>query len=360
MAILATCFRPHGRGPAGRRVMVGRWAPVVGASVGEEVVVTVDRSLSSDVIEIHCHGGEAAPAHVLDGLVRGGARRVDWRDWLAHVGESTIAIEARDALCRVGGSKGAAILGRQFAGALDRAFDELRNLVAVDPDGARTLGARLLAASTTGLRLVDPWRVLVTGYVNVGKSSLVNALAGHPRALVSPEAGTTRDLLPTRVVLEGWEIDVIDSAGLRSDDGPVPATERGGIAAARRAAMHADLVLRVHPVDLPHLPARQAGEILVLSKADLGGTPVVDALLTSATTGLGIDALARAIVDRLVPSERHDPDLLAGAVPFTRRQVEAIERLVASLRDAGHAPPRHSVAPDRPWVRADDGGDPVQ
>lgn len=354
MAILATCFRPHSRGPAGRRVMVGRWAPVGDASVGEEVVVTVDRSPSSDVIEIHCHGGEAAPAHVLDGLMRGGARRVDWRDWLADVGETTIAIEARDALCRVGGSKGAAILGRQFAGALDRAFDELCHLVAADPDGARTLAIRLLSASTTGLRLVDPWRVLVTGHVNVGKSSLVNALAGHPRALVSPEAGTTRDLLPTRVVLEGWDIDVIDSAGLRPDGGPVPATERSGIDAARRAAMHADLVIRVHPANELPLPPRLAGEILVLSKADLGGIRVSDAPLTSATTGLGIDALGRAIVDRLIPSARHDPDLLAGAVPFTRRHVATIERLVASLRDAEHAP-RHAATADRPAIRADDG-----
>jgi tRNA modification GTPase len=198
-----------------------------------------------------------------------------------------------------------------------------------------------------GLRLTRPWRVVVAGDVNAGKSSLVNALAGHARSIVSAEPGTTRDVLETRIVLDGWEVDLVDTAGL--SEAPAGPTEAAGIARARAAVAAADLVVHVVPVGrpsrspsdwqagrLPH-PASETlappGErdacptILVLSKCDLAshdGDGPPDAIRTSAVTGLGIDELAAAIILRLVPEKHDDPDLLVGAVPFKQRQMNGI------------------------------------
>ena len=108
------------------------------------------------------------------------------------------------------------------------------------------------------------------------------------------------------------------------------AVERAGIARGIAAVATADLVLRVWPVDAsPILPAG-IGELTVVTKIDLSpaGTSLpAGALATSAVTGDGIDRLAAEIAARLVPEEHAQPDLLAGAVPFTQRHLDAVARL---------------------------------
>lgn len=328
-AILGRVFRPYRERSLGDRPVVGRWAAVLPGTAGEEVVVTTDHDGAFPVHEIHCHGGEAAPGHLLRGLAAAGARVVDWREWLANLGETAIRIEAREALCRIGGPKAAAILARQLAGVLDRALDDLRRLAGSDPAAACRTAERLRAAAAVGLRLAEPWRVVLAGPVNAGKSSLANALAGHRRSLVSPEPGTTRDLLTARVVFLGWEVELIDTAGLRPLGAPLPATEAAGIAAAREAAGRADLVLRVHAADGSAPPPVGPGDLPVVSKADLavGGVPP-GAIVTSTVSGVGLDELMAAVVERLVPAERLDPALLAGPVPFTHRQLAEIDAVV--------------------------------
>ena len=157
-----------------------------------------------------------------------------------------IELEAREALASVSGPKAARILCRQLAGVL---ADELERIdflrQAGDAVAVVMATERLVLASRVGLRLVKPWRVVVSGPVNAGKSSLVNALAGFSRSIVSAEPGTTRDVLETRIVLDGWEIDLIDTAGLREPDEVASATERAGIERALAAAVTADLVLQV-------------------------------------------------------------------------------------------------------------------
>jgi tRNA modification GTPase len=282
---------------------------------------------SAERLEVHCHGGLAASEAVLESLQQSGAVRQPWQEWLAAGGASVIEVEAREALARVGGPKAAQILTRQLAGALDAELARIAALAAAgDVATAEAARSRLRRAARVGLRLTRPWRVVLAGDVNAGKSSLVNAIAGHARSIVSAEPGTTRDVLETRLVLDGWEIDLIDTAGLRDD--PAGPTEAAGIAKARDAAATADLV--VHVVDARD--GRQAeacptSPMLVLSKCDLvsdDGDGPPRAIRTSAVTGLGIEALATAIVHRLVPEEHDEPDLLLGAVPFTQRQVNGI------------------------------------
>ena len=326
-----------GRPVSSRRdgaICVGHWRSN-GAGPGEELVVVRHRA---DLFEVHCHGGLAAPAAVIESLVALGAERLPWPEWLARNGASATAIEAREALCRAAGPKAARILARQLAGAFESEVERIERLNATDDAAAAAAVARLMRAARVGLRLTRPWRVVLVGAVNAGKSSLANALAGHARCLVSPLPGTTRDLVTTRLVLEGWELDLVDTAGLRNvtaiggqADARLGDTERAGIARAEAARAEADLVLHVIPADAftAERPTPQAGELVVMSKCDLRPAAACPpwCLPTSATTGSGIDELAARIAAAVVPEERNEPDLLAGAVPFTDRQVAAVTRL---------------------------------
>lgn len=330
---VARLFVPRGATPLDSRpdgaIVFGRWGD---AERGEELVVV---RRSAERLEVHCHGGLAASEAVLASLEEAGAVRQACPGWFAAAGASVIEVEAREALARAGGPKAAQILCRQLAGALEAELARIAGLEAGgDVAGAAAARERLRRAARVGLRLTRPWRVVVAGEVNAGKSSLVNALAGHARSIVSPEPGTTRDVLETRIVLDGWEIDLIDTAGLR--DEPAGPTEAAGIERAHAAAAAADLVL--HVVDKSRtgfslseksnrLKPVLRDTILVATKCDLAsfeGLALADAIRTSAVTGLGIEELAAAIVHRLVPEEHNKPTLLAGAVPFTDRQVEQL------------------------------------
>jgi tRNA modification GTPase len=334
LAAVERLFVPRGSAPLAERVdgavVFGRGGD---PERGEEVVVVRH---SAERLEVHCHGGVAASAAVIASLEALGAVRQPWPEWLAAAGESTIQVEAREALARAGGPKAARILCRQLAGALDAEFARIASLEAAANVAAATAAReRLRRAARVGLRLTRPWRVVVAGEVNVGKSSLVNALAGHARSIVSAEPGTTRDVLETRIVLDGWEVDLIDTAGLRGDPGDEPAgpTEAAGIERARAAAASADLVVLCR-TGFSLSPDRRTGFSLleksdtlpVLTKCDLAPPEdhaPCDAIHTSAVTGLGIDEFAAAIVHRLVPEERDDPALLGGPVPFTVGQALA-------------------------------------
>lgn len=359
VGMVSRVFVPRGPVPLGDRadgaICVGHWG-----SAGEELVV-VRRDDAN--LEVHCHGGFAAAEAVMASLESLGAVRQRWVDWLAAGGVDEISIEARESLARAGGPKAARILSRQLGGALRGEIDRVRRLLATvsgDADeSARRVAAeaidRLRRAARVGLRLTRPWRVVLAGPVNAGKSSLANALAGSPRSLVSGEPGTTRDVLETRLVVDGWEIDLVDTAGLRCAADAAGDVERAGIARAMAAAADADLVLRVVDCREPWTaPSGQAAarELLVLTKVDLLRPGRMDGLpkhgdarppaaagvaWTSAATNAGIDELLSSIVHRLVPEEHAEPALLAGAVPFTPRQVAMIESLCDDAMAPGRA-----------------------
>lgn len=314
-------------------IVLGRWT--AGVDQPAEDVIVVRRGAGD--LEIHCHGGLAASEAVVASLERHGAVRLAWPDWLRSVGVAEIEVEAREALSAAGGPKASQILSRQLSGRLQAELDRVEGLRAEGRAAEATAVLdRLARAARVGLRLVRPWRVVLAGSVNAGKSSLINALAGHGRSIVSPEPGTTLDVLETRLVLDGWEVDLIDTAGVREDDAMgagVTSVERAGVARAVAARKDADLVLCV--VDARQAVAIGGGgagqqdarrELQVASKADLtdqvGSGRPEGMVWTSAVTGEGIAELATAIVRRLVPEEREAPELLEGAVPFTERQME--------------------------------------
>jgi tRNA modification GTPase len=346
-------------------ICFGRWRGP-GAETGEDVVVA---RLAANRCEVHCHGGRAAPQAIIGSLVDRGAALVSWEAWLRS-GENgvTAADLARIAICRAGGPRAARILGRQIAGALDRELGRIVGLRAAGDDRAVAAACdRLLQASRVGLRLTTPWRVAVVGPVNAGKSSLVNALAGHARSIVSAVPGTTRDLVAIRIVLDGWEVELVDTAGLRRVEAAAGA-ERAGIGRALAVQAEVDLILRVTAPGKADAGGSSAcggsagaavgagvpPVIDVLAKADLradrcapataaGGAPTAapavgtqTAVVTSAATGQGIDRLAAAIVAALVPETTAAPDLLSDAVPFTPALVRRVEQLCAGR---GVSPP---------------------
>jgi len=201
-----------------------------------------------------------------------------------------------------------------------------------------------LAAARRGVRLREGYRVVIVGRPNVGKSTLLNALAGEDVAITSEIPGTTRDALRAHLQIDGVPIEVTDTAGLRDTDDPV---ERIGIERARAAAERADLVLWLvdergsvagDTVLLSALPGALP-RLVVRSKADASGhanagtadpNPARDAaaqgtpqpdLAVSARTGDGLPALRAAILRQL--------DWRADASPVIAR-----ERHVAALEQA--------------------------
>ncbi len=145
--------------------------------------------------------------------------------------------------------------------------------------------------------LRDGFRVALVGPPNAGKSSLLNALARRDAAIVSAEAGTTRDVIEVRLDLRGLPVIVADTAGIRETAGGV---EREGIRRSMSAARSADLVLWLTESGLEAPPSEISREttVVVRSKADLLPEGATDALCVSSVTGAGLDRLTQVIASR--------------------------------------------------------------
>jgi tRNA modification GTPase len=236
----------------------------------------------------------------------------------------------------------AGILLDQFEGALARA---VRQSMAAVLDGQPAWAIhcleKLLAYSQLGLHLTRPFQIAVVGRANVGKSSLVNAILGYQRSLVHHEAGTTRDVLTALTAVNGWPVQLADTAGYRStDDG----LEGEGIARAAKAACSADLVLLVTDASTAwtdedrRCESRSAtNRLLAHNKCDLVERVPADrpaGWAVSARTGDGLGALMQEIGRRLVP-EVPPPGT---AVPFREEHCRSIASALRGLQ--GLAPNR--------------------
>ena len=215
--------------------------------------------------------------------------------------------------------------------------------VDVSPEVSALLNevARELSTEAAGYkaaeRIRDGFEVAIVGPPNVGKSTLLNALAGRKAALTSEIAGTTRDVIEVRMDLSGLPVTFLDTAGIRQTDDEI---EGLGIALAKKRAEQADLRLLLLPSfsAKPEIEVRQ-DDILVVPKSDLGIGDV------SAVTGEGLDELVIRITDAL--QERAS---LAGVAVRNRHRV-AIERAVSSL---GIAQDRLRNAPEMGELAAED------
>jgi tRNA modification GTPase len=357
-------------GPESERIVQSCWRPNQGSSelllnrtrfgysqneqstVGESIVVC---KTGEQRIELHCHGGSMAAEQIIDEFIRHGAIEQSLSDRIAAAVVDEIAQEAIEDLGKAVTLRSTSILLDQMRGSLRKEFDQVEALV-TKRCFSEAIGMlnSLKERYKYGSHLVKPWRVVLAGPPNAGKSSLLNRLLGYTRAIVHEQAGTTRDLLAERSSLEGWPIELIDSAGIRSHDQASDDIELTGIERTLESLAMADCTLLLtDPVSgwtATHADVlkRSSGSvILVLTKVDLVSQPArwekdsfvarikeADSALrigsvveTSSLTGEGLPSLMDAIVAILVPS-----DVNPGVgVPFRERHLSWIEKRLNAL-----------------------------
>ena len=192
----------------------------------------------------------------------------------------------------------------------------------------------VLAAQGRSERIREGLVVAIAGPPNVGKSTLMNQLARREVAIVSPHAGTTRDIIEVQLDLDGYPVTVIDTAGIRETDDPV---EQEGVRRARTRAAEADLVLWITDTERAGIPPEGNAPLwLVRNKIDLPGadTPLPGwarngvTFAVSASRGDGIADLISGLVDYAHQFFGSSEDGLIGRA----RQRELLERTVDSLR----------------------------
>jgi tRNA modification GTPase len=197
---------------------------------------------------------------------------------------------------------------------------------------------RALASARQGALLREGLHVVLAGQPNVGKSSLLNALAGAELAIVTPIPGTTRDRLRETIQIEGVPLHVMDTAGLRHDEHAADEVERIGIARSWQAIAAADAVIFLHDLTRRAEPAYEAADrdiaarlppavprLEVYNKADALDAAAVavpaGGIALSARTGAGLDALRHALL--VQAGWQAAPE---GTVIARTRHVEALKR----------------------------------
>lgn len=302
----------------------------------DEVLLTFFQGPASftgeDVVEIACHGGPLVSRRILELLLRSGAASAAPGEFTrrAFLNGKLDLTQAEAVMDIIGAQSDRALAAaaRQLDGSLGRWMrsfhGDLLDLLAhveayidfpeddISPDtGASMLGRmrekiaeleRLLATAKQGRVLRSGARTVLCGPPNVGKSSLLNFLLGFDRAIVSPIPGTTRDTLEESVMIGGWPVRLVDTAGLRESSDVL---EQAGIARAQEQRDQADLVLHVFDASspAPHpLPEEGPGGLLVLNKADLEEHPSwrgVAAARISCLSLRGMSELEAAMVSQL-------------------------------------------------------------
>lgn len=294
-----------------RSIVYGIW----NATQEDLIVVKTDDALES--FEVQCHGGFAAVASVKNELLRNGAvesQNVAAWSQSCDPWQTEIAMELENCLTQ----RTAKHLLQQYALWKDFRIEAHSDLHTID------------SFSQFGQHLTHPWSVVLCGEPNVGKSSLINVLSGFERAIVHETAGTTRDIVSQKTAIDGWPIELHDTAGIREAVGEIETT---GIEKARELIQSADLV--IHVVDANqgfHVKSELSdhrADLVVFNKIDKVSNqdrelasanlscPAID---VSASTGEGIARLQRAISLALVPQVPAVGQLVA----VTRRQRELI------------------------------------
>jgi tRNA modification GTPase len=310
----------------------------MGRGVGDEVVV-VRLGSEPPCVEIQCHGGARAVSLVVEALQEAGARLADANRWAEQQTESPIQAQALVDLARASTLRTAEILLEQAQGALDRELRRLIREISEPSDAAPDHLDRLIERGQVGLHVLSGWRIVIVGRPNVGKSRLLNALAGFERAIVDPTPGTTRDVVSVQTAVDGWPVTLVDTAGVRATH---DAIETSGIERTLRAKESAALQLKVldrsEPLEqLDHEFIADANtSLLVINKTDLPAAWWPETLgvsrelfvAVSAQEGSGVDQLIAAMSARIVP---RPPDPGAG-IPFRPTHVDFLTRARDALR----------------------------
>ena len=369
-------FRPKNGMPLQNR-MLTFGCVCDGEEIVDEAMAVLMRAPHSytreDVAEIHCHGSQALVGRILRLLLRTGVRMAKPGEFtyraFIHGRIDLTQAEAVMRMIRAGSERAMRSAVRQMEGGVSAFVREARKEItgmlaeiaaAIDfPDeveemqtarqvaqACRDMAARLEAGchARAGRMEEEGLRVVLCGRPNAGKSSLLNALLGGERAIVTDVPGTTRDTLTESVQMDGVRVLLTDTAGLRETG---DAVERIGVERARKALEEADVRVLVldgsSPMKEEDVQALGglAPHLLVLSKGDLppvlSGQEVagrfgdVPQISVCAPRGEGLEELRRALL-AFVPEMGTESGALTQA-----RHVEAAQRACASLLEAASA-----------------------
>ena len=384
-------FRPRNGRPfadqPSHRLMFGEMLDSAGAVIDRGLAVRFDGSHSytgEDSAEFHCHGSPVVLRELLSALFAAGARQARAGEFTRRaflngkmdLTEAEAVIDLIDAETAESARNAAAQLSGALRRPIESVYDKLldvssRFYAVVDyPDEdiedlsreetERTLLcceetlSDLLGTFARGKVLKNGVATAIIGAPNAGKSSLLNALVGFDRAIVTDIAGTTRDTVEEKATVGGVLLRLIDTAGLHETDDLV---EQLGVERSKKAVEDADLILALldGSTGLPASEARAAEMLaplelaaksgkpwlLLLTKSDLGGGAGVvpdgdwrapEAVIPlSSVTHEGFDALEAAI-RTLYPAPKGDTSLVTNA-----RQADAIRRALDSVRAAKDA-----------------------
>ena len=333
-----------------------------------------------DVAEIQGHGGAVNLSRLLRAVLERGARAAQPGEFSRRAFDNgkldLLRAEGLLGVIEAGSERGWRIAQAQLAGALGRGLEALEDRArkvlaeiegaldfpeeALDEQSSRWLGAELGALTSScealarsyqaGSALRNGITVALVGAVNVGKSSLLNAFAGRPRALVSEQPGTTRDYVEAQVEWDGVQVTLIDTAGWR-ESGDV--LERSGMELGKERAAEADVVLVVSDGIAPWPVVEHADRTLyVRSKADqarpdesLTGCTESEALVTSALTGAGLREGRQRVLELVGVAET----VGEGELLVTERQrslAEGAARAFSTAQRLLASQPRELVAYD--------------
>ena len=300
-----------------------------------------------DVLEISCHGSPAIVDAILKALNDFGARQAEPGEFTkrAYLNDKIDLFQA-EAVADLIESKSiqtARAARRSLEGvfskkifALTDQLTETRALVeaALDfPDEElsettykKNLSTRvaninntflsLLKETKTACRIREGATLAITGEPNVGKSTLMNVLCGHQRAIVSEVPGTTRDTIEETILLDGFSVTIVDTAGIRHTKNAI---EKEGMERAKKAAKNADIVIEMHDSSKQGktIKAPEKNTLLLFNKTDLLEAEPENKNINegifyvSAKDGSGIDSVIEAIAGFFGDSETYESGLTA-------------------------------------------------
>ena len=322
-----------------------------------------------DVLEIQCHGSRAVIQKILSEL----SEIEDCR--MAEAGEFTrravynnkmdlTAAEGLIDLIDADTEAQRAWAVRQMGGELQNLYDGWRKQLVeymayleafidfpeeeIPPekmdiinDGIHTLMHKIAAHlddNNRGINLKDGFQIAIVGAPNVGKSSLLNALAHKDVAIVSETAGTTRDIVEVYLDIAGYPVVIADTAGLRQTDEQI---EKEGIKRALKRAGDASLLIAMGTAaNAPKLDKKtkeaienHSNAILVWNKADMGINDIEDGLFISAKTGQGLDKLYQIIQEKVIETMGSSNEMMLTRLRYKTALKECGEALGRALNE---------------------------